>query len=153
MAHADYVEYRCVCGLDKLPGPYCPDCKNGNGVKEHIPVHPNIRPLIQPRQYSAEEMESFQKGFPKPFSLSAMIREFLHKNLAPGNGVAATTVVNQFWQQGELKLFDSYRHAAVRVRNVVAQMGWKTTNYGGRTFFLRPKDDITGYDPETRDAI
>ncbi len=154
MAHRDFVEYRCiVCGLDKLPGPHCPDCNTSNSVRMHIPEEPDTAPLLEKRQYSEEELESLGKDIGTPFSKSAMIRQYLQKNIKPGFAVAARDVVNEFWQKGQLKLFPSYRHAAVRVRNVAGQMNWTIKSEGGITFLIRPREDLEGYDPETRNAI
>ncbi len=142
MSLGDVVEYRCkLCGLDNLPGPRCPDCKTEVGIEDRFRPDPDTRtrPAQQMRVFTVEELKDITKLNPEGiFSKSALIRIRLRQILEkPGTAVPVRMIAKEF---ADAKLFEDYRRASVRVRNVAERAGYQLRTEANCTFIIRPKD-------------
>ncbi len=140
MSLGDTVNYKCkLCGLDKLPGPWCPDCESDQ-VEDRQRPDPDTRtvPAQSMRVFTVEELEDITEQNPEGiFSKSALIRIRLRQVLdKPGLAIPVRFIAKEFY---EAKLFEDYRRASVRVRNVAERDGYKLVTKANCTFIVRPK--------------
>ncbi len=145
MAYQDWVEYECLVCNVKLSGPNCPDHGSTN-VREKIPVQPNTRQLFhEKRLYTLAELDELDKKYAQYGSRSELIRKWLRRNVEPGKAIPVRHVAQEFWQKGTIGLFNTYKHANVRIRTVADQLGWSMKTVAGATMIIRPKEHTEGW--------